>query len=349
MIFRIVTGILCLALGTAAPAIAQSDSAQPSVLVQVMTLNKGRLPRIVTGYGSVKASTSARETIMAPVSAVVAAIYVRQGEQVAKGAPLIRLEPSPKTKASYAQAQSALGVAKELVSRTRKMLAQHLATEQQLANAEKAESDAQSSLAALQAQGAGGANILRAPTQAIVTTLSTIQGAIVAEGATLLDLAQPEGLVLAVGVTASEATGVTPGDRASITAIGDQQTVPGRVMLRGSIVDSGSALVPIEISLPPGKFLPGEMGEAAITTGEVSGYVVPHEAVLVNDRGEPYVVQAVGMRAREVPVRILAANDGKDVIDGRLEAAAPLVLAGNYQLENGMRLRLADPKAGAEQ
>jgi hypothetical protein len=78
------------------------------------------------------------------------------------------------------------------------------------------------------------------------------------------------------------------------------------------------------------------------------GYVVPHEAVLVNDGGEPYVVQAVSGVAHKVPVHVLDAHGAQDVITGALDARAPLVLSGNYQLDDGMKVRLADtPPAGA--
>lgn len=341
-----VSRLACLAFGAMLLAAGPADAA-PSALVHVTRLEKGSLPRIVTTYGSVQASSSAQRTVMAPLSGVVDRVYVRQGQDVAKRAPLIRLVPSPKTSASYAQAKSALGVARQLVARTRRMVGQHLATAQQLAEAEKSESDARAALAALDAQGANGPNILRAPFAAIVTGLSTSPGTIVVEGSALLSLARPKGLVLEVGVVPPQAAAIAPGDQVRITPIGERESVEGKVLQRGAVVDAGDGLVPVEIAFPAGKFLPGEMAEAVITTGEVQGFVVPHAAILVNDSGRPYVVQAVQMVARKVAVQILAADGDKDVIKGPLDATAPLVLAGNYQLENGMRVRIANPAGKA--
>ena len=115
----------------------------------------------------------------------------------------------------------------------------------------------------------------------------------------------------------------------------------------GSVAEAGTGLVPVEISLPPGSFLPGEMAEAAIITRELKGYVVPHEAILVDDSGAPYVVQAIDEVAHKVPVRILDAEGDRDVIEGKLDAHAPLVLAGNHQPDDGMRIRLAGPPKAA--
>lgn len=322
---------------------AGQDAQGPSTLVQVTKLRRGSLPQIVTAYGSVRAGPSARQTVMAPLAAVVGEVYVRQGEEIAEGAQLIRLGPSPQTTSAYTQARSALHAATQAVARTRTMLDQHLATAQQFADAVKAESDARSALAALDAEGAGGPQTLRAPFAAIVTAVSTSPGAIVGQGAALLDLARPNELVLEVGIVPEHARAVRPDQKVRIKPLGGGDTGTGTVLLRGSMVDPGTGLVPVDIALPTGPFFAGEMAQADIITGEASGYVVPHEAILVDDSGNPYVVQAVDMVAKKVSVRVLVAAGNQDVVDGPLDPAAPLVLAGNHQLDNGMRVRLTDP------
>ena len=342
--------VLTLACGALAflPAgrVAAADS-QPSVLVQLAKLEPGSLPQIVRAYGSIQPSAGAKQTIMAPVSAQVDAVYVRAGAAVGKGAALLRLAPSPATAAAYDQAQSALRAASQLVAGTSKLVEGHLATRQQLVDAEKSQSDARSALVALQAQGADRPHILRAPHRAIVTGLSTSPGALVSLGAALLDLARPNGLVLMAGAVPAQAAGVKPGDAAAITPLGGRSTYAGKIVSAAAVVDPASGLVPIEIALPPGKWLPGEMAEAAITTGQLKGYVVPRQALLVDDTGATYVVQAVNRTARKVAVRLLGAEGDRAVIAGPLDAAAPLVLAGNYQLENGMKVRVADPSGTA--
>jgi len=116
--------------------------------------------------------------------------------------------------------------------------------------------------------------------------------------------------------------------------------------VRGAVAEADTGLVPVDIALPPGQFYPGEMAEAIITTGQMHGYVVPHSAVLVNESGAPYVVQAIDGTAKKVPVQVVGAHGDEDVITGALNARAPLVLAGNYQLDDGMKVRLSDPPAG---
>jgi RND family efflux transporter MFP subunit len=328
------------ALGTIA---AEPNAQAPSVLVQLAKLQPGSLPQTVTAYGSVQADSAARRTIMPPLSAVVGEIYVRTGQQVAAASPLIGLDPTPQAVAAYAQARSALRAATQLVERTKTMLAQHLATAQQLADAVKVQTDARATLAELDAEGAGGAQMLRAPFPATVAAISTTQGAVVAPGAALLELERPNALVLEVGVVPERAAAIRTGDPVNITALGGKDPASGKVVLPGRLVDSRTGLVPVDISLPPGSFLAGQMAEADIVIGEARGYLVPHEAILVDDSGSPYVVQAVGMVARKVPVRVLAADGARNVVSGPLDPASSIVLAGNYQLDDGMRLRVAGP------
>lgn len=336
---------ISLAVGLPPAGAKTANTDTPSVLVTLTHLKEGTLPHEVIGYGTVGPSSAGRKAVMAPVSAIVAGVFVRLGEAVARGAPLIRLQPSPQTAAAYAQAQSAFAVAQHLVASTRRLVAAHLATAQQLTEAQKSESDARSQLRAFQALGASGSNIVRAPFAAIVTALTASPGQIVAQGSPLLDLAELRALVLTVGVVPVQAAQVNVGDPARVTLIGGHHPVLGRVVLRGEVTESGTGLMPVEVALPPGQFLPGEMAEAAITTREVHGYVVPHAALLVDNQGKTYVVQAVKQVARKVIVRILDSHGDQNVIAGPLDALAPLVLTGNHQLSNGMRIRLADPSA----
>lgn len=351
MSHRVLAWAGCLALGAAfalPPARADDASdSNTSVLVTLTKLKEGSLPRVVVGYGTVEPSAAGHETIMAPVSAVVAGIDVHLGQEVPAGAPLVRLAPSPATAASYTQTKSALAVAERLVASTRKLVAGHLATAQQLADAEKSESDARAALQALETVGAGGLHVIRAPFRAIVTTLSATPGAIVAEGAALLDLAAPQKLLLNVGVVPAQAAAIHANDPVTVELFGASRPVAARVLVRGAVAEADTGLVPVAIALPPDGFMPGEMARATITTGKMRGYVVPHQAILVNDSGAPYVVQAVDGVAHKVTVRVLNSNGNEDVVSGPLDARAPLVLSGNYQLDDGMKVRLSNTPAEA--
>ncbi|HMN55834.1 MAG TPA: efflux RND transporter periplasmic adaptor subunit [Ottowia sp.] len=323
-----------------------AETGAPSVLVSVAPLKAGSLPRAVTAWGSMLSPPSATQVISARTSETVSAVHVHAGEDVPAGAPLLQLVPDAQTAASYSVAQSTLRDAERALARTRDMLAQHLATAQQLDAARKARSDAQAALEALKAQGAAGVSTVRAPFHAIVTKVSVARGALVAAGAALLEIAKAEDLTLRVNVTPSQARLVAPGNPAQVASLDGLHRVTGKVARRGASIDPGTGLVPIDITVPANPLFAGENAQAVITVGQTEGYLVPHAAILVNPEGKPYVVQIEGGKARRVAVEVLGAQGDENVIRGtELKADQPLVLSGNYQAGDGMAVRLTDKAA----
>jgi RND family efflux transporter MFP subunit len=345
MIRRTIFGVFCLALTAAAlpPRACAAAASSPSVLVTLTPLRSGSLPHVVVAYGTVEPSNTGGRAMMAAESGVIGTVYARVGQSVAAGAKLVEILPSPQSAAAYHQGLSSLRVARALVRSTRKLYSLHLATNEQLAAAEKSELDAEANLAALRATGAGGPQVLRAPFDSVVTELTALTGSIVSMGSPVLTLASPDHLVLAAGVVPSQAFSMAVGDSAVVQATGSDDWVHAQVAMSGAASTPNTGLVPVQIALPAGKFIPGQVARARITTAEVKGFLVPHAALLVNERGAPYVVQAVEGIARKVPVSVLDEYDDQDIISGALDPHAPVVLAGDYQLDNGMHIRIAKP------
>jgi hypothetical protein len=52
--------------------------------------------------------------------------------------------------------------------------------------------------------------------------------------------------------------------------------------------------------------------------------------------------------AKTVPVKVMLSTGESDVIDGPLDATAPLILTGAYQLQDGMKVRYSDAAPQAE-
>ena len=345
MIRRMIFGVFCFALTAALlpPRACAAAASSPSVLVTLTPLRRGSLPHVVVAYGTVEPSNIGGRAMMASESGVIGTVYVRVGQPVAAGAKLVEILPSPQSAAAYHQGLSSLRVARALVRSTRKLYSLHLATNEQLAAAEKSELDAEANLAALRATGASGPQVLRAPFASVVTGLTALTGSIVSMGSPVLTLASPDHLVLAAGVVPSQAFSMAVGDGAVVQATGSDDWVHARVAMSGAASAPNTGLVPVQIALPAGKFIPGQVARARITTARVKGFLVPHAALLVNGRGAPYVVQAVKGIAHKVPVSVLDEYDDQDIISGALDPRAPVVLAGDYQLDNGMHIRIAKP------
>jgi len=336
-----------LLLAFAADGAVADDS--PSVLVNETPLVRGSLPEVLTVYGTIGAAATDQRILPAPIQAEVSDVYVHAGALVAQGTPLMRLVPTPSSTLAYRESASMLKLSTILAQRTQALVAGHLATQEQLFQAEKDEADARAAFDTLTAQGADGPHIVAAPIKALVTTLGATPGAIVSEGDMLAELVPPNALSLTVGIIPSEAGLVEPGDSVALTPIGGGEATSGSVAFRTAVVDATDGLVAVEINVPPGQLLLGETVRADITSQKVSGYVVPHDAILVNSDGETYIVQDDHMTAKLVPVTVLASSDGQDVVSGSLEAGAPVVLSGNYQLNDGDKIRHSGSAGDASQ
>lgn len=340
--------IICAAIGsTAALADDAPDAANASVLVNLVPLKKGSVPVSITAYGRVTPAEKGRESISAPIGARVSNINVHVGQEVDKGTQMITLTPSPESRAAYKQARQAVLTANQLLDRSRSLASAHMETAAQLALDEKTAADANSTLEALKEEGADGANTLKAPFKGIVMSVGVSSGAIVAPGTSLIELANSKGLVFKTGVVPAQAPQIKNGDAVVMTPFSGGEAFHGRVSLRGSAVNLENGLVPVDVAISDGDPLAGEMAKAVINTGEQHGYVVPHDAILLNDSGQTYVVQSVNLVAKKVPVTVIGSAGDTDVVNGKLVAGAPIVGAGSYQLDDGDKMRTSNSTSGA--
>ncbi len=339
---RWIAPVLALSLALF-PVLARADDDNASALVTVAKLQQGSLPVTVTAFGQVQPGDTAQESVAAPLAARVGTVSVRSGMQIKAGTPMVTLIPTPETAAAYRQAKLAVRLSDEVVQRDQEMVKAHLLAQVELSKALKDASDAKSTLAIMEEEGAAGPNTLKAPFDAIVLKVDAGTGAVLAQGSPVVELAKPNGLVLEVGVVAAQATKIARDNPVTITPLGSSESFQGKVLAREAMLDSSTGLVPVQISFPLDKMLAGEMARAVIAAGEAKGYVVPHEAVLVDNDGTVYVVQAVDSQAKKVAIQVLASDGKQDVIAGDdLDSSAPVVLQGGHQLDDGTKLRVAE-------
>lgn len=329
----------------AAMADDAGSAANVSALVHVVPLKRGSLPITISAFGQVKPAATAKEVVTAPIDAKVESVVVQMGQVITKNAPMITLAPSPDAAASYRQARIAMTHAQTVLERDRSLAKGHLATQTQVAGAEKDLADAQSAVDVLVKKGAQGPLTFKAPFDAIVLKVDAGPGSVVAPGGALIELARPDGLMVELGIDPARALSVKAGDPVSLSPLSaGKKELSGKVLLRSAVVDSSTGLVPVQVSFPAGALLIGENVHATISVGQKSGYLVPHSAILINGDGGTYVVQAVGTVAKKVSVQVIGSDGDNDVVEGKLDSTAPIVLAGNYQLDNGTKLRIAETK-----
>lgn len=329
----------CLLLALTACA-GHQDGADAPVIAAVTTqpAQPGSLPEIVTAYGSIMPAPDATTTLAVQSPGYVAHLDVAAGSAVKRGQRLLTFTLAPAAVAAYRQAQTALDVARSQHIHTTQLLAQQLATRDQLNLADKAVSDAQAALDALRRQQGARATLeLDAPYDGTVSSLTAVQGDVLQSGAPLLTLARRDGLVASVGIEPQARSRVKPGDRVTLVPLDGGQTMPGEVRRVTAALDARTHLIDVDIT-PEGEPIDGAGFRADIVVGQWQGWLLPRDA-LIGDGSHWHVFQVADGKAVQVPVDVLGESDALSVVTGALDAKRPVVTVGGAQLEEGMAVR----------
>ena len=326
-------------IAVAAGSAAHADE-PASVAVTTQAARQGTLPHIVTGYGTATPALDATTTLSIQAAGQVRHFEITPGTAVKRGQALLEFTLSPAAMAALTQARSALQLARDQQQHTAQLLAQQLATRDQLAQADKALADAQSTLQALHQQQADRAQtILKAPYDGVVTLIAATQGDLLAPGAPLLTIARSNGVVVDAGVEPAQREFIQPGASVTLSPLGAGQALQGKVTRVADAINPRSRLVDVEVSTAA-PLMAGTAFKADIAAGAWRGWLIPRDAVIGNDDGWR-VFQVDHGKAVAVAVTILGESATTTVVSGALVADRPLVIDGGTQLDDGMAVRTA--------
>lgn len=340
------TRLLLVAACVLPAAIGSARAAPPEVsaLVQTAPLTRGELLRTLRAYAVVQVPASQTQALAFPQPMQVQSLAVHAGQAVRKGQWLATLRANPASTLAYTQAQNAVRFAQRELDRITALEAQQLATQSQVDAARKSLADAQAQLHSLQQQGAGqNETRVTAPADGIVLAVNAAPGDLLAAGSPLLQLGRGGSVQAAAGVPPEDAARLQPGQPVRLRAVFDPaQHWTGTIRSIGAAINPKTQRLDVLIALPPQPHLPapGTSVQAEIVLGRWRGWVVPRDAVLQDERGA-YVFQDDHGRARRVPVQIAIESGLQTGITGALNPALPLVVVGNYELRDGMALRVA--------
>ena len=316
-----------------------SATPTPTVLVGTVKPRQGSLPAIVTAYGTVAPSVAGTRTFSEAQPGQVAQLLVAPGSVVRAGQTLATFVTAPTARATYAQAAGAFAAAQKSRAATAQLLAQQLATVDQLAQADKAVTDARATLAGLRAEGAGSpSHAITAPFAGVVTAVAVAQGDRTPPGATILTVARQGGIVVTVGVDPSQRGALAVGQSATLKRLSGGGTLAGRVIRVDGALNATTRMVDVDLTFPAGTLLPGEAMQVGIATTHVPGWVVPHAAV-VTAGGKPRVFQVAAGKAKAIPITLRLSSENGDVVDGAIDPNRPLIVTGAYQVSDGDAVR----------
>ena len=270
------------------------------------------------------------------------------GDRFAKGAVLATLAADPAVRQAYQAAVDAVGLAQREWDRQKQLLSSHLATQSQADAAERACRDAQGALEALDEQGGGGvASQLIAPFDGVISAVSVVQGDRVQAGAPILQVGRADLLRVLIGIEPSDRAHVHVGTRVTLWPVVSPALVPRPIELLLSevqdAVDPKTQLVNVVVMLPraiAAELSPGMKARALLQVGSISAVALPRNAVLTDAKGD-YVFQVVAGSARRVPVSKKLDDGSLVAVDGIKDMTLPVVIEGNYELEEGMAVKEA--------
>jgi RND family efflux transporter MFP subunit len=286
----------------------ESEETAVDMAVHVGKISRATLHRLVTAYGAVEPEPAgagripADAEVASPVAGVVAHIDCHEGQRVAKGTVLFRLD-SRIADVAFEKAKKALMFAEENFERQKKLLPvegtskkAYLEAEQQLNTARSELAAAETDLALLKIQ---------APLAGMVVKINIEPGEAVELNTVLATIIDLDRLVAAVNVPSREATLLKVGQSAHFEIAG---AAIGVVIYIGSKIDEKTDTLPVRISVPAGGgFHPGQFLSVRIICEEHANCLAIPEAAAISDSvgGESGTIVLVeGGRAVRKPVKL---------------------------------------------
>lgn len=331
--------------GQAASAGAAADAAkgQAPIPVEVARVGTASLPQAITAVGTLRSDESV--TLRPEVAGRITAILFQEGQRVAKGETLVRLDPAINT-AELQQARANLTLAKTKYDRAVDLAGRNFISNQAKDEAKGNLDIAQASVALVEAKLAKME--LKAPFAGIIGLRGVSVGDYVKEGADLVNLEAIDPLKVDFRVPETFLTQVHVGQpvKVSLDAL-PGNAYDGKVIALNPLVDAAGRAIVIRAqvrnqntALRPGMFARVTL----ITRAEKDALVLPEEA-LVPQGTEQYLFRVIDGKAARVKVETGQRRDGKVEIVAGVEQGDVVVSAGQSRLRDGATVRIADTQA----
>jgi RND family efflux transporter MFP subunit len=319
--------------------------AQGSALVQLATVTTGSISPMVTSYGTVAADPAHTIAISLPRDVTTSSISVRVGQLVRPGAVIATVATAPAVISAFRQARDAVAFAEKDLTHTKSLFGLRLATNSQVASAEKALADAQAQLQAQIRIGADRATeIVRAATPGIVMAVNAAPGQAIQANAVIASIVPRDRLLINLGLEPEDAVKVRTGTAVFLHSPQNLSIVfDGRISSVDVVTDPKSRLVNAVATVPPAvaaSLTIGMVLEGSVELPARTGFRIPHGALMTDGNGSYVFVVNKGIAHRR-PVQITLTTDKEVLVSHGLSAGERVVIAGNAELSDGTAVRAA--------
>lgn len=344
-----VAGYLGLSFGT-----AQKTARQDVVAITAQAVRVVQKTPALELIGSIEGETSA--LISAKIPGRIAEVLVEEGQAVAAGQQLVRLESVELANAvrisrdALNRAEASYDNIAADYQRYRTLFSQNAISRQQLDDAgtrlRVAETELSSARAALSSAGEQYASaMVVAPVAGAVADRTATTGQVVAAGAPLMKVENIGRVYAVVNIEQKELGVVDAGQAAEITVDAfPGQVFPGKVEVINPVAGSASRMFRVKIKAdnPDGRLRPGMFIKARIITGGQIPVLAAPQSAVFQKQGLYYVYVVEGgkvFRRQVEPGQLLGADI--EIRDGA--AAGTVVAASNANsLKDGDLVRISE-------
>lgn len=321
----------------------EGETVVPNVAVHIGKITRATLHGLVTAYGTVEPERAtagrvpADAEVASPVAGVVAHIDCVEGQRVAKGDVLFRLDSRVADVASE-KAKKALAFAEANFDRQKKLLPVEGTSKKSYLEAEQALAQARSEFAAAETDLA--LIRIQAPLAGTVVRINSEPGEAVELNTVLAKIIDLGRLVATVSVPSREAGLVKVGQPVRFEAA---EAESGKVIYVGSQIDDKNDSLPVRISLPAGPaFHPGQFLSVRIVCEERRDCLaVPEAAVILDPSGGGAIMLVEGEKAVRKPVKIGLREAGLVEVSGDgVKEGSSIVLEEAYSLPAETKIRI---------
>ena len=333
-----------LSRGQAEPGQAlRSLPKEVTATVQVVPIREAAIHRTAEAYGEVVPPPGGVETVSLPFDCQIVSLAVQEGQSASRGALLMTVTGSPDAKLALVQARAQARSDQESYRQVDERHRLKLADDAALAQAKGAFEASEARLKSLESRGLTGVHSVTSPLDGTVLRLPFAKGAIVPAGASLAEVAGLDHPEVHLGVQPSDAPALRAGDPVTLELVGS----PGAAPIQGTLasvspaINASTRLIDAYVILPHGSSPPlGAYVRGTFALASATGLVVPYAAVL--PEGQEEVLYTVrNDRAVRHAVKLAFETDKEALVSAPgLATGEPVVVSGNYELKDGMAVKV---------
>jgi membrane fusion protein (multidrug efflux system) len=329
---------------TASGSPAKGTGAPAGIAVETRRVASAKLPQSITTVGSLRSEESVM--VRPEIAGRVADIAFREGQRVARGDILVRLDDSIQ-KADLERANANLVLSRSKYERAIDLRAKGFISSQAKDEAENnlkvAEADSQLAAARLSKM------TILAPFSGVIGLRSVSVGDFVKEGQDIVNLEAIDPLKVDFRVPELALSQVRAGQTLQINLDAlPEKTYAGQVYAINPLIDANgrSIVIRAQVANVQGALRPGMFARVRLFTSESQDTLVVPEEALFPVGEDKYVYKVVDGRAQRQKIEIGQRRDGKVQVLAGLALNEEIVTAGVAKLRDGAALNIVSAPAG---